>query len=104
MISLPTALIDTWCQYAKKSISLITDANGLIHVDFSFDAATQAVKVHPEHAIVAFPTGEKGRHRNISSLLSLRVVGAGNAPEGARRRSYDQNAPPAVASQFLELE
>mmetsp|Transcript_31259 Transcript_31259/g.85867 ORF Transcript_31259/g.85867 Transcript_31259/m.85867 type:complete len:1142 (-) Transcript_31259:187-3612(-) len=78
--ALPTALIDSWCQVAKKNVSHVVEAAGFVHFALSYDGLRKARTITPEHYIIAFPNRDKGRQKYHSSLLALRVVSEAAIP------------------------
>eukprot|EP00929_Paragymnodinium_shiwhaense_P045521 TRINITY_DN23252_c0_g2_i1.p1 TRINITY_DN23252_c0_g2~~TRINITY_DN23252_c0_g2_i1.p1 ORF type:complete len:1146 (-),score=304.95 TRINITY_DN23252_c0_g2_i1:19-3456(-) len=75
-LALPSALIDSWCQFAKKSVTHIAEATGFVHflVSCEQQQGSRKTVVSPEHYIVAFHSRDKGKPRHHSALLSMRVV------------------------------
>lgn len=79
-LALPSALIDSWCQFARKNVTHVAEATGFVHFELSFDADGRR-QVSPEHYIIAFSNREKGRQRYHSSLLTMRIVKENEIPE-----------------------
>merc|ERR1719401_769373 len=79
-LALPSALIDSWCQFARKNVTHISEATGFVHFELSFDKESSQRVVSPEHYIIAFPNRDKGRQRYHSSLLTLRIVKESDIP------------------------
>lgn len=80
-LALPSALIDSWCQFARRSVTHVAEATGFVHFELSFDRDRGCRTVSPEHYIVAFPSKDKGRQRHHSALLTMRVVKEASIPK-----------------------
>jgi len=75
-LALPSALVDSWCQFTKKNVTHVAEASGFVHFDVSMDETRKRV-VQPAHYIIAFPRDKRRFH---SSLLSLRNMSDVDSP------------------------
>jgi hypothetical protein len=91
-LALPSALIDSWCHFARKTVTHVAEATGFVHFELSFDSERNRRTVSPEHYIIAFPNRDRGRARYHSSLLTLRIVSESDVPEDAVMRPQSDTA------------
>jgi len=91
-LALPSALIDSWCQYAQKNVAHVAEVAGFVHFELKFDEDKARRVLSPENYIIAFPHKDKGRQRYHSSLLTLRLVPESDIPKDAIRSSVEKDA------------
>lgn len=103
-LALPSALVDSWCQFARKNVNHVAEATGFVHFELSYDADRGCLGVAPEHYIVAFPGKDKGRQKHHSALLSMRIVKEADIPPEYAAPSAGVDEPRAGAPEYVEFE
>jgi len=102
-LALPSALIDTWCQFARRNVTHITEATGFIHFELSCSHVNGRRMVSPENYIVAFPNKDRGRQRYHSGLLTLRVVKEVDVPVAYATAHADLGCA-GTCTEYVEFE